>query len=89
MGLLREHLCGGSVHRGGNFVAWAVRIARAGPAWIDGKMRAGVPASDRQIDAAAERHRVIDDYDLLVVHRAGGVHSVHREMHSCRGELVE
>ena len=89
MGLLCEQLCGSSVHHCGDFVAWAVRIARAVPAWIDGKMRAGVPASDRQVDAAAEGHCVIDDHDLLVVHRTGGMHSVDREMHSCRGELVE
>ena len=52
-------------------------------------MRAGVPASDRQIDSTAEGHRVIDDHDLLVVHGTGGVHSVDREMYAGRGELVE
>jgi len=57
--------------------------------WIDRQMRAGVPASDRQVDAAAESNRIIDDHDLLVVHGTRRVHSVHREMHSGRGELVE
>ena len=61
-----------------------------GRVYVDrGEDARGVPAPDGQVDAAAEGHRVVDDHDLLMVHRTGWVNPVDCEIHSRRGDLIE
>jgi hypothetical protein len=48
----------------------------------------GVPPVDGEVDAAAERHRVVDHDDLLVVHGPRGVRPVDGEVHPLAAEPV-
>ena len=70
------------VDEGRDLVTRAVRLPCSGPAWVAGGVHPGVPAPEREVDATAERDRVVDDHELLVVHRSGGVGAVDLEMHS-------
>ncbi len=65
------------------------RPANPPTARVVAQVLTGVPASEGEVDAAAERDGVIDDDDLLMVDRSGRVGPVDFEMHSARGDSVE
>ena len=68
-----------------HLVIRAVRRAhRRRPGRFVDPVRRGVPAMPGQVDAAAERHRVVDDDDLLVVRAADRVMVVEAEAHLAR-----
>src|SRR3978361_262045 len=52
-------------------------------------VRTGVPAAAGESHPAAERHRVVDDHDLLVMDRTGRVAAVDGEVQSLVAYLVQ
>ena len=76
------------VDRDGDLVARRVVAAQYPPQSVVVPVLAGVPSFGGEVDATAERDRVVDDQDLLVVHRSGGVRAVHREVQPPAAEPV-
>lgn len=77
-----------TVDRGPDVVPWPVAAACRAAVAVDMLMGAGVPAVKGEVDAAAEGHRVVDDDDLLMMHRTERMGAVDGEMHSLTADLV-
>ena len=78
-----------SVDRDGDLVARRVVAAQYPPQPVFVPVLAGVPSFGGEVDTTAERDRVVDDQDLLVVYRPGGVRAVHREVQPPAAEPVD
>src|SRR4029078_12272761 len=65
-----------------DLVARTVRLSREGHARRFGHaMRARVPSTAREVDAATERELIVDDDNLLVMRAADGMTIVKSEAH--------
>ena len=71
-----------AVDRDHQIVERRIRLVSHDPVGFAGRMRGGVPALAGEVEPAAERDRIVDDDDLLMVRPAGRMRVVELEMNT-------